>query len=522
MARVLAKSLNCLNADGPTTEPCCECDSCVSINSGDDIDVIEIDGASNNSVDNIRDLRENAMYRPARGRFKIYIIDEVHMLSASAFNALLKILEEPPSHIKFIFATTEPNKVLATIQSRCQRFDFRNISAGVIAGQLENVLKNEKVKYEGDVLVTLSRLANGSMRDGLSLLDRVISSVDGKLTSDLVAEVLGMGDHKAYIGLLGDIAKSDGAAVLGDISGLIDSGQSEVNIVEAMVGYLRDLLAVKVAPGNKELVVLPESQVESIRATAEDFDAAGIIYAITTLEKLRWLVKNSESARALLEAALVRLALSEKFIGIDSIIKHLQSGGGDRVKKNVPAGGGFEQRRVVERGRSGTTVARGGSESNTRQAGAVRFDGGDIIQVWVKLTEQLAERDTGLANSLSLGRVESFDNGVLRVVFPADKNFAMARCQAKGDKAKELLGEVVEGLKRVEFGVDKVGGSEVEDLRASGIGGRTGEKKTVSKSTSKAAGAKLSEDQRRKILSNPAVKTLMSNLDAKATDIKRV
>ena len=127
MARILAKALNCLAVDKPTTKPCCKCDSCTAINIGEDIDVIEIDGASNNRVDEIRELRENAIYRPARSRFKIYIIDEVHMLTTSAFNALLKTLEEPPSHIKFIFATTEPNKVLATIQSRCQRFDFSNI-----------------------------------------------------------------------------------------------------------------------------------------------------------------------------------------------------------------------------------------------------------------------------------------------------------------------------------------------------------------------------------------------------------
>ncbi|UCC22915.1 MAG: DNA polymerase III subunit gamma/tau, partial [Planctomycetota bacterium] len=140
MARILAKALNCLSVDAPTAKPCCKCDSCVAINIGEDIDVIEIDGASNNSVDEVRRLRENAIYRPARCRFKIYIIDEVHMLSASAFNALLKILEEPPSHVKFIFATTEPNKVIPTVQSRCQRFDFTNISPRLIAEQLKKIL----------------------------------------------------------------------------------------------------------------------------------------------------------------------------------------------------------------------------------------------------------------------------------------------------------------------------------------------------------------------------------------------
>ncbi|MCP4453060.1 MAG: DNA polymerase III subunit gamma/tau, partial [Planctomycetes bacterium] len=169
-ARILAKALNCLKAEDATTEPCCECESCVNINTGDDIDVLEIDGASNNGVDQVRELRENAIYRPARSRYKIYIIDEVHMLTVAAFNALLKILEEPPAHVKFIFATTEPNKVLATIQSRCQRFDFRNISAPDIAKQLKNVLMLEKIDFQDDLVLALGKMANGSMRDSLSLL----------------------------------------------------------------------------------------------------------------------------------------------------------------------------------------------------------------------------------------------------------------------------------------------------------------------------------------------------------------
>ncbi|MHC4332596.1 MAG: DNA polymerase III subunit gamma/tau, partial [Planctomycetota bacterium] len=190
MARILAKALNCLNADGPTTEPCCKCDSCVAVNAGEDIDVIEIDGATNNGVEQVRELRQNVIYRPARARHKIYIIDEVHMLSVPAFNALLKTLEEPPSHVKFIFATTEPNKVIATIQSRCQRFDFNNINGKLIAEQLRSILKQEKIKYEDDLVLPLAKMANGSMRDGLSLLDRLISTGVEPLTVGLLEEYL--------------------------------------------------------------------------------------------------------------------------------------------------------------------------------------------------------------------------------------------------------------------------------------------------------------------------------------------
>jgi len=168
-ARILAKALNC--EKGLTPDPCSECAICRDIARGEDVDVIEIDGASNTGVDDIRQLRSNAIYRPARARFKIYIIDEVHMISTSAFNALLKTLEEPPEHVKFIFATTEPNKVPITIQSRCQRFDFKPIPKAKIVQQLEKILADEKIQADQTVIERVARLANGSMRDALSLLD---------------------------------------------------------------------------------------------------------------------------------------------------------------------------------------------------------------------------------------------------------------------------------------------------------------------------------------------------------------
>src|SRR5213082_726140 len=186
MARILAKALNCKNSDGPTVTSCNKCESCLAIARGDDIDVIEIDAASNTGVDNIRELIENAQYRPARCRFKVYIIDEVHMLSKNAFNALLKTLEEPPEHVKFILATTEPEKVLPTILSRCQRYDFRSIPSREIAAHLKEISKKEKIKSDDDALLLIAKAGAGSMRDALSLLDRLLSVGEKNLTSDLV------------------------------------------------------------------------------------------------------------------------------------------------------------------------------------------------------------------------------------------------------------------------------------------------------------------------------------------------
>ena len=305
MARILAKALNCHAVDEPTSEPCCKCQSCLAVNLGEDIDVIEIDGATNNGVEQVRELRQNAIYRPARSRYKIYVIDEVHMLSTSAFNALLKILEEPPSHVKFIFATTEPNKVIPTIQSRCQRFDFRNISPKLIAEQLKSILRQEKIKFKDDLVLPIARMANGSMRDGLSLLDRLISTGVEPLTAELLEEFLGCPNSEKICGLIAKIGDSDAAGTLDAIEDLVSTGLSEVQIVDSLVEYMRDLMVVKSAGTGTDLLILTPQQQNKIAELAEKFDIAAIIYNITALEKLRWAVKNSDTARALLDALML-------------------------------------------------------------------------------------------------------------------------------------------------------------------------------------------------------------------------
>src|SRR3954451_25452924 len=213
-ARILAKALNCEASDKPTTEPCGKCESCKAIARGDDIDVIEIDAASNTGVDNIRELIENSQYRPARSRFKVYIIDEVHMLSKSAFNALLKTLEEPPSHVKFILATTEPEKVLATILSRCQRYDFRNISSREIADHLKAICKQEKIKADDDALLLVAKAGAGSMRDALSLLDRLLSVGEKSLNIEMIEQMLGMPQTQVIFDLAESIGEGDVAQTL--------------------------------------------------------------------------------------------------------------------------------------------------------------------------------------------------------------------------------------------------------------------------------------------------------------------
>src|SRR5689334_8250167 len=237
-ARILAKALNCRSSDKPTTEPCDKCESCLAIARGDDMDVIEIDAASNTGVDNIREVIENSQYRPAHSRFKIYIIDEVHMLSKSAFNALLKTLEEPPEHVKFILATTEPEKVLPTILSRCQRFDFRNIPTREIADHLAALCKKEKVKADDDALLLVAKAGAGSMRDSLSLLDRLLSVGERQLTADMIEQMLGLPKTQLVFDLAQAIGEAKTKDVLSRADKMITSGLSPDTLIASLVDHL--------------------------------------------------------------------------------------------------------------------------------------------------------------------------------------------------------------------------------------------------------------------------------------------
>ena len=237
--------------------------------------------------------------------------------------------------MKFIFATTEPNKVLATIQSRCQRFDFRNISPKVIAGQLKSILKQEKIEYEEDLVLPVARMANGSMRDGLSLLDRLISTGEKPLTAKLLEEYLGQPNAEKIHRLIERIADGDAAGTLTSIEDLICTGLGEVQIVDALIESMRDLLVIRSVGADTDLVILTADQKKKAVALAQRFDAASLIYTITALEKLRWTIRNSDSPRALLDASLLRFALSEHFMNVDELLSRAQGGAPVAVKKKA-------------------------------------------------------------------------------------------------------------------------------------------------------------------------------------------
>jgi len=373
MARILAKALNCLAHPAPTTEPCNQCDSCVAIAAGEDVDVIEIDAASNTGVDNIRELRSNAIYRPARSRFKVYIIDEVHMLSTGAFNALLKTLEEPPEHVKFIMATTEPQKVPATIQSRCQRFDFRPIPAPLIAGQLERICKQEKVSAEPVVLRRIARLANGSMRDALSLLDQLLSLGAKKLTQQLLGEVLPSPGDEQIAALVDRIVAQDAAEAIRALDATLAAGHSLEAVVVGLIEHIRGLMLMRVCGPDTDLVDAAESLRSKMAEQARAFDEPTYVFLLALLEDLRRAVRYSGTGRALVEAALVRMCLLGEFVDLSKATRRLQGPDSVRVQRAPAASAGAvssasASRRGAKKGVSPSGPVMAGAGANLRES----------------------------------------------------------------------------------------------------------------------------------------------------------
>jgi DNA polymerase-3 subunit gamma/tau len=337
MARILAKALNCEKSDKPTTKPCGKCESCLGIARGDDIDVIEIDAASNTGVDNVRTIIENSAYRPARSRFKVYIIDEVHMLSKQAFNALLKTLEEPPEHVKFILATTEAEKVLQTILSRCQRYDFRNIPTREIAGHLKEITKKEGIAAEEDALLLIAKAGAGSMRDALSLLDRLLSLGEKKLTAEMIEQLLGLPKAQLMFDLAQAIGEGDVKAVLRQSGDMINRGLSPDTFVASLVDHLRNLLILRTCGPESELVEVPGVPLKDLTTQAARFDPVQLTQDITILEELRRHMRQSQSGRALLDATLVRLTLAEQFTPVAELLARVGA-------TPAPAGDGAQKK----------------------------------------------------------------------------------------------------------------------------------------------------------------------------------
>ena len=416
-ARILARALNCDR--GPTPQPCGTCDSCKNVINGSSFDVIEIDGASNSSVDDIRELRENVSYSSMGGKYRIFIIDEVHMLSKNAFNALLKTLEEPPKNVIFIFATTEPQKVPETIHSRCQRYDFRRISTEQIVGQLEKICTKEEITHEKSGLKLIARRADGSMRDALSLLDQVFSFCQESISEKDVRSVLGLVEIETYNSILQAIADKSPLPVLNAVEEIQELGLDLLEFIVGFQEYLRTLLFSRI-PGiagiaeNQDLD-LGSDAVKQQTDLASRFSEGDILRMIEIVRRAESELRWSSFPRFLIETALLKLVYLDSSVSVEQILASLKTGTVPDstesakeiiypadIKKKInqpPPIANTERKTPVAS--IPAEIDSGSFDVSAETSGTV-----DLCAQWPKFIEQLIEERPNQGTFLSLAHIE--------------------------------------------------------------------------------------------------------------------
>ena len=322
-ARILASALNCMNRKPGEFEPCGECASCKDIARSEDLDVVEMDAASNSRVDDVRERLDSVDTRAARGRFRIFIVDEVHMLSTSAFNALLKTIEEPPPHVKFILATTNPEKIPETIMSRCQRYDFRRVTLAEITAWLEGICTKEHIAPEDGLLRALAELAEGGMRDALGRLDQLVafSGLKPKLAD--AERVFGLVGRGKLLDLLEALVKGDARAGIMFAEDMFDSGKDVAEVLASMVGLARNLLLVAASGGDDRAIDVPADELPRLKAVASAYGIQGLVYLAELLTDCRQRVRRAAFPRVLVETTLVKLALVGRLEPLEKLLARL-------------------------------------------------------------------------------------------------------------------------------------------------------------------------------------------------------
>jgi len=446
VARILAKAMNC--EKGPTPQPCNGCRSCKEITGGNAIDVFEIDGASNNSVDQIRELRENIKYMPAHSPYKIYIIDEVHMLSTAAFNALLKTLEEPPSHVMFLFATTEPHKIPITILSRCQRYDFRRIAMGAISSHMASLCLREGFEITDESLDLIAREAGGSMRDALSLLDQLMTCAQGVMTHEQVLDILGVVDRKTILELAASILNADIDRVLEILDDAYDRGHDMKKLYVDLLEHFRNLLVVVVGDKFEKLIDLPSGEIEQLVIQARTSSAETLSHIFNILFGADAAIRLSLQPKLALEMTLIKLLQSRPTLPIDVLIDKL-----DALRQEVAPVAPSANRDV------GHTISAperptspGEPEEKPQGDGLAGYpsDGplsGGTAETWKRICEIIAENNPSLAANLlkcqlknaaeQILEVDVQDNGFTLNMIQREKNMTVLKKVCQGVLGRE-------------------------------------------------------------------------------------
>jgi DNA polymerase-3 subunit gamma/tau len=408
-ARIFAKALNCVK--GPTATPCDKCDNCKEIAEGRSFDVLEFDAASNTQVEKIREIiLDTVRYVPARGKYKIYLVDEVHMLSDSSFNALLKTLEEPPAHVIFFFATTDPQKVPLTILSRCQRFDLRRIPSAAMLKHLQKIAKAENVRADENALLAVVRGAEGSLRDAESALDQLIAFCGDEISENDVLGVFGLVSHGLVTKLADAVIDGDTKAALGVVHELVTAGKDLQRLHTDLLAHFRNLLILCVSPEGKNLDV-SDIELESLKKQAARLDANAALRIMDTLTIGEGRLRYALSKQILLEVILLQAIHARNAVSVDALLQRL-----NEVKSKLGGGGSG----IVER-RSGGAAER--VEAAAPPRSTTHRAAPDLAATWEELLGQVAEAQPILHGYLVEARPSLSDDGVLTIVFPTE--FAM-------------------------------------------------------------------------------------------------
>ncbi len=501
-ARVLAKALNCLSAEAPTCTPCNTCDNCRSIAEGNNIDVIEIDGASNNGVDDVREIRENVRLVPSRSRFKIYIIDEVHQLSAGAFNALLKTIEEPPAHAVFILATTESHKVPATIISRCQRFDFRRVSVDRICDLLQRILDKESLKCTPEALQAIARAAEGGIRDAESILDQLVSYCDKEITFQDVFDVLGLVDWQVMHDLCDAICEKDIARQLQLIEAISVAGKDLAQFVQDILRYFRNLLVCKTGDA-KTLLALPDEEIARMQEHAGRFTLTMLIRLVEQFAELTKGFDSQLAQRIALETLLIRISKRAVEFSVDTVIeKIMQLSEGGVALPSAPAPAPARPAPAPPAPSPEPVKARSKAEATP-----------DTVEdLWGRVAEQAAHDTVSLQVALNHARVAGMDGDTVVLWFP--EHAAGSRDVVEKPEYRKAiesaLAELTSNLKRFQ-----------SELMAD-----AGESKPAPAQASKRdrdalpASARVSADDARAALSDPHVAKVVDVFKGRVVEVK--
>lgn len=421
-ARILAKALNCVH--GPTATPCDQCDICKSIATGDDIDAVEIDGASNNKVDEARDLRSNVGFRPQRARYKIYIIDEVHMLSTSAFNALLKTLEEPPPHVKFILATTEVHKLPITILSRCQRYDFALIGPKRVFDTLKAIVAQEGIEAEEAALQLLARRANGSMRDAQTLLDQLIGSGEGPLTLTAIQHLLGTASDDRIAELAAAILDQDMKRGIEICQDAYETGLQLSELLDQLIDYWRGLMLVLAGgPATSDLPGTPALQ-EHIRAQAGRTTLDTVLAGLDILATAKSRLRSGVTAMVVVEMTVVRLCQLDQLLSVATLTRMLAEGNGGSNTPIASIAQTISQASVKKNSLTPETSLTNGSRKLTSTEPEADVDVGELSlpEIWERVL-----REVGQLRAVQLAQAEmpaTFGPNALAIRFPASYSSA--------------------------------------------------------------------------------------------------